>query len=75
MKTQSEKKPVRILRAPALHEKIGLKKSQIQKLESRGQFPKRIKISERASGWIESEIDEWIAKQIARSRPDFEVSA
>lgn len=74
MNAQTEK-PVRILRLPALKEKIGLGKSQVQKLESRGKFPKRIKLSERASGWLESEIDAWIAKRVAESRPAEKVSA
>jgi prophage regulatory protein len=61
-------KPVRILRGPALLEKTGLKKSHQQKLESAGQFPRRIKLGERASGWLESEVDAWIAERVAQSR-------
>ena len=31
-------------------------------------FPKPVKIGVRAVGWVESEIDQWIAAQIERSR-------
>jgi prophage regulatory protein len=68
MNSQSTDKPHRILRIPELLDKTGLKKSHQQQLEQRGEFPKRIKLSERASGWLESEVDEWIAKRVAASR-------
>ena len=66
----TEKKPLRILRAPALHEKTGLKKSHIQQLEAKGKFPKRIKLGEHAAGWLEHEVDAWLEARIAASRPD-----
>jgi prophage regulatory protein len=34
----------------------------------RGTFPAPIKISERASAWIDSEIDDWMTAQIEKSR-------
>jgi prophage regulatory protein len=67
--TTQTKKPLRILRAPALHDKTGLKKSHIQQLEAKGKFPKRIKLGEHASGWLEHEVDAWLEARIAASRP------
>ncbi|AUA58889.1 dipicolinate synthase [Achromobacter spanius] len=33
-------------------------------------FPKPIKIGKRAVAWLESEVDEWIARRIAASRSE-----
>ena len=64
----AQTKSSRILRDAALRNKIPLSKSQIRNLELRGEFPKRIKLGERASGWLESEVDAWIAERVAKSR-------
>ena len=55
--TMSNKK---IIKIPKVIEMTGLSKSTIYVLISRGEFPAQIKLSERASGWLESSIDEWI---------------
>lgn len=56
------------LRLPDVRKKTGLSRSQIYRLEALGQFPKRIKLSERASAWVESEIEDWLTERIAKSR-------
>ena len=58
----------KLLRIPGLKEKTGLGKSTIYQMVKDGRFPKQIKIGLRASGWLESEVDEWIRKQVAASR-------
>lgn len=58
----------KLLRIPGLTEKTGLGKSTIYQMVKDGRFPKQIKIGLRASGWLESEVDEWIRKQVAASR-------
>ena len=58
----------KLLRIPSLTEKTGLGKSTIYQMVKDGRFPKQIKIGLRASGWLESEVDEWIRKQVAASR-------
>ena len=50
----------RILRLSDVIRHTSLSKSSIYRLESLGQFPARIKLSESASGWKSSEIQEWI---------------
>lgn len=42
----------------------GLSRSSIYRLEKIGQFPQRVKLTERCSAWHASEISEW-----ANSRP------
>jgi prophage regulatory protein len=61
-------KSLRVLRAPAVHDKTGLTKNTIQRLEQSGEFPRRIKLGAHAAGWLEHEIDAWIAKRVALSR-------
>ena len=64
----SEQAVKRFLRLPLVEDRTGLKHSQIHTLEVSGKFPKRIKISERASGWLEHEIDAWIEQRVTASR-------
>ena len=48
--------------------KTGLSCSTIYTLIKLGDFPKQIQLSPRTMGFLESEIDEWIAGRIAASR-------
>jgi prophage regulatory protein len=58
-----------VLRFPALQAKVGgLSKAQIDRLEAKGKFPRRIRIGERAVGWLELDVDLWLkAKAAERS--------
>ena len=38
--------------------------SQIYALMQKGEFPKPIKLSERSSAWVASEVHEWIESKI-----------
>jgi prophage regulatory protein len=42
----------------------GLRRSTIYRMQASGQFPQRIKIGARAVGWIEREVQEWLAKRV-----------
>ena len=57
-----------ILRLPAVKARCGLSRSTIYLRMSRSAFPKPIRVGERAVGWLESEIDTWLATQVAASR-------
>lgn len=55
----------RILRRTQVEEKTGLARSTIYKRMAAGNFPKQINLgSARAVGWLESDIDNWIDKNI-----------
>jgi len=43
----------------------GLKKSAIYALMSQGKFPRPYRLTERAVGWKQSEIEEWMASREA----------
>ena len=61
----------RILRLAATEAKVGLKRDNIYRLARLGRFPKPIKISERASGWLEHELEDFIARRAAqRNAPE-----
>jgi prophage regulatory protein len=45
---------------------VGLKRTQIETLIERGDFPKPIRLSERAIGFLESEIALWQQRRIAK---------
>ncbi len=51
---------VHILRRPDVAVATGLRKAQIDRLEARGEFPKRRRLSARAVGWKSNEVQAWI---------------
>ena len=51
---------MRILKTNEVVKIIGLSKVTIWRMERSGTFPKRINLSDRRVGWIESEILEWL---------------
>jgi prophage regulatory protein len=61
--------PIHILRLAQVIERTGLKKTKIYELQSEGQFPMRVKITARAVGWIEHEVQAWLAGRIAKNNP------
>ena len=62
---------MKILRLKDVQLKTGLSKDTILEWEQFGNFPRRFKLGPRAMGWLESEIDEWIAERAA-SREDID---
>lgn len=57
-----------IIRLRKVIEKTGLSRSTIYNLINSDQFVPKIQISIRAIGFLESEVDAWIAGRIAASR-------
>lgn len=51
----------RIVREVECRLLTGLSRSTRWRLEREGKFPPRRKISEQASGWLDSELSEWIS--------------
>jgi len=56
------------IRLKKVEDRTGLKKSMVYDLMSKDEFPKSIKIGDRAVAWIESEVDQWIQNKIPESR-------
>jgi prophage regulatory protein len=57
-----------ILRLPAVKARTGLSRSTIYLRVSEGAFPPPVSLGARAVGWLESEVDGWLAAQIEQSR-------
>ena len=58
----------RILRIKSVLDKTGDSRSGLYLKISKNLFPKPIKLSIRQSGWVESEVDEWIQQRIEATR-------
>uniref|UniRef100_I2Q576 Putative transcriptional regulator n=1 Tax=Desulfovibrio sp. U5L TaxID=596152 RepID=I2Q576_9BACT len=50
----------RFIRKPAVKEITGLSPSTVRRLEMAGEFPKRVKLSKAAVGWLESDVLAWV---------------
>jgi len=61
---------VSLIRLKKVEEKTGLKKSMVYDLMNKKEFPKSIKIGERAVAWVSSEIDAINAARIAGKSDD-----
>jgi prophage regulatory protein len=55
-----------IIRLPATIQKTGLSRSTIYILISRGEFPQKIQLATRSIGFLESEVNDWIAEKISQ---------
>lgn len=58
-----------LLRWPQVEQKVGLSRPRVYALIAQRKFPAPIRISDRASAWLEPEINEWIELKIKHSRP------
>jgi prophage regulatory protein len=58
--------PIRILRLPEVMARVGICRASIYQQMGGGLFPKSIPLGPRAVGWIESEIDAWLAARIRK---------
>lgn len=58
----------RALRLKEVCQLTGLGRSMIYQMQAEQRFPQRIKLGERAVGWLEREVQEWLAQRIEFSR-------
>jgi prophage regulatory protein len=59
-------KTTRILRLKQVLDRIGISRAQIYVLMGEGRFPNNFSLcgpSGRAVGWLESDVDEWVASR------------
>lgn len=64
----SDTKQTRILRRRDVETRTGLARSTIYERVKAGTFPSPIALGEKAVGWVESEIDSWIAERVRERR-------
>lgn len=53
-----------ILRRKQVERRTGLSRSTIYLRIQKGDFPKPINLGDRAVGWLENEIEEWLAARL-----------
>ena len=58
----------RLIRLPQVKAMVGLGTTAIYDKIKKGKFPRQVKLG-RLSGWVESEVQDWISQQILASRP------
>lgn len=59
---------MKIMRLRQVEETTGLKKTAIYARITEGRFPQPVNLDGKAVGWVESEIQDWLAERVA-ARP------
>jgi len=54
----------KVLKVKEVASEINVSVPQVYKLVSLGRFPKPIKLGERGSGWLTTEIDAWLQSRV-----------
>ncbi len=57
-----------IHRLPQVIEIVGLRRSTIYAKVATGEFPRPVRLGRRSVGWLASDVQDWITRQIASSR-------
>jgi len=57
-----------IIKLSKLKDVVPLSTASIYRLIKKGEFPKQIKLSERSSGWLLEEIEQWLENQINKRK-------
>jgi predicted DNA-binding transcriptional regulator AlpA len=60
--------PASFVRLPTVLARVPLGRSRIYELIAEGRLPAPIRISDRASAWLSSDIDRWMQERIDASR-------
>jgi prophage regulatory protein len=55
---------IKLIKLPQVMQITTLSRATVYRLIAKGEFPKQIKLSERASAWIEHEVLEWLDNRI-----------
>ena len=58
-----------ILRRPQVEQRTGLSRSTLYQYIQDGLFPRPVSLGARAVGWLESEVNAWIAARAKAVRP------
>lgn len=62
---QPRGQPIRLLRLAQVIDMTGLGKTKIYELQAEGSFPMRVQITAHTVGWVEHEVQAWLANRVA----------
>lgn len=62
-------RPTRLLRLPAVRDRVALSRSSIYAMVNHGEFPAPVQLSPRCVAWRESDIDDFIASRMCARDP------
>ena len=57
---------MRILKAKEVAERTSISIPHIRRLAREGKFPKPVPLTENRSGWLETEVEEWISNCVRK---------
>lgn len=63
--TPGTSRAIRLLRLTQVKDMTGLGRTKIYELQAAGRFPMRIQITDHSVGWVEEEVQTWLARRIA----------
>src|SRR5262249_31909496 len=63
---QVGRSPARFLRCREVCARTGLSRTTLWRLECRGAFPFSRQLTTNTVGWLEAEVEEWIATRVSR---------
>lgn len=61
---------MKLLSKRQLREIVLYSPAHIDRLEKAGQFPKRVRLGPNRVGWLDQEVQEWLALLVARRNVD-----
>ena len=64
--TKTNPKKLSVLRQKRVQEQTGLSRSSMYLYIQEGDFPRPINLGPRSVGWLEHEIDDWLAERIKK---------
>jgi prophage regulatory protein len=67
--TTSRSAPIRIVRLAQVIDMTGLGKTKIYELQAQGRFPMSVRITAHSVGWVEQEVQAWLAGRLAERKP------
>lgn len=60
---------IKLLRLHQVMEMTGLRKTKIYELDAEGVFPRRVRITAHSVGWVEAEVQAWLAQRVESRTP------
>ena len=66
----SMQRPERLIGFNEVHNRVGLSRTSVWRLERSGHFPRSVQISPGRRAWREADVDQWISSKLRASAHD-----